>query len=180
MIETSSSKANLLVPVPMLLTTVASSGKPNICTMSYFACIHFEPPTVVLSLHSGHQTAANLNETKKFVINVPKKSKQMVDLVMQVSGLSGSDTDKFERFNIDVEIEPEWPPYLRNTSALCLFGEVKNKFDHSDDRILFLGEIERVLMDESLDVGDKRPEHIWKLFEKAALSHSEVYISEGK
>ncbi|MHA2231330.1 MAG: flavin reductase family protein [Candidatus Hodarchaeales archaeon] len=177
MIETSSSKTNLLVPVPMLLTTVDSTGEPNICTISYYSCIHFEPPTVAISLHPNHKTSSNLTETRKFVINVPAKSKEMVDLIMQVSGLSGADTAKFDRFNIKTEIEPNWPPYLKN-SILSLFGMVKEKIEYSNDRILFLGQIDKVLIAESLNVGDQGREYIWKLFEAAALTHSDIYISE--
>lgn len=177
MIEASSSKINLLVPVPMLLTTVDSTGEPNICTISYYSCIHFEPPTVAISLHPNHKTSSNLTETRKFVINVPAKSKKMVDLVMQVSGLSGANTDKFDRFNIETEIELSWPPYLKN-NILSLFGIVKEKVEYSKDRILFLGQIDKALIAESLNVGDRGPEYIWKLFQDAALTHSDVYISD--
>jgi flavin reductase (DIM6/NTAB) family NADH-FMN oxidoreductase RutF len=176
-IETSLNKASLLVPVPILLTTVDSFGKPNISSVSYYACINFEPPTVAISLHPNRKTSSNLIETSKFVINVPPRNQQMADLVIQVSGLSGAEIDKFDRFDIDVEVEPNWPPYMKN-AILCLFGAIKEKINYSDNRILFLGEIEKALMGETLNVKEEKPEFIWKLFERNCLSHSEVYISK--
>ncbi len=175
LIETSVSKTNLLVPSPIFLTTVSSSGKPNICTISYYSTIHFEPPTIAISLHKNHQSTTNLIKTKKFCMNVPGKG--MADLAMQVGGVSGSDIDKFSKFNIDADIKSGWPPHLKN-SVLCLFGSISEKLDYSEDRVLFLGQIEKALMSDLLEVGDRNPEYIWKLFQNNVLSHSEIYISK--
>ncbi|MHA1942346.1 MAG: flavin reductase family protein, partial [Candidatus Hodarchaeales archaeon] len=72
--------SNFLVPFPSVVTTKNLANVPNAITMSYFSAIHWDPPSVVLSISSKHQSNRNLKENPIFTINVLENDVQSIEL----------------------------------------------------------------------------------------------------
>lgn len=64
-------------PLPgqiVLISTVASTGIPNIAPKSWFTMVAFEGPLLAFGCNRKHTTYANLEESSEFVVNVPSAS----------------------------------------------------------------------------------------------------------
>ena len=56
LIKSRTSVSNLLVPVPVVVTTKSKDDIPNAFTLSFFTAIHWNPPAVILSLDKKHKS----------------------------------------------------------------------------------------------------------------------------
>ncbi len=60
----------LLVRPVIVVTTVSAEGKVNAAPFSFCSPISFSPPLFGFSCNPAHDTWANVQETKEFVVNV--------------------------------------------------------------------------------------------------------------
>ncbi|MBU2622496.1 MAG: flavin reductase family protein [Proteobacteria bacterium] len=88
----------LLEPGPVILLTTASSGRPNIMTMSWHTMIEFEPPLVGFVISNRNYSFGLLKATKECVINIP--AVEIAEKVVGCGNTSGANVDKFERFGL--------------------------------------------------------------------------------
>jgi len=88
----------LLEPGPVVLLTTVRKGRPNIMTLSWHTMMEFEPPLVGCVVSNRNYTFGILKATKECVIAIP--TADLIDKVVGVGTCSGSDTDKFEKFNL--------------------------------------------------------------------------------
>ncbi len=87
----------LLEPGPVVLVTTADKGKNNIMTISWHMVMDFTPRFALLTGPWNYSYKA-LIRTKSCVISIPT-----VDISKKVVGIgvcSGSDTDKFKKFDL--------------------------------------------------------------------------------
>ncbi len=87
----------LLEPGPVVLVTTADKGKNNIMTISWHMVMDFTPRFALLTGAWNYSYKA-LVKTKACVIAIPT-----VDISKKVVGIgvcSGSDTDKFKKFEL--------------------------------------------------------------------------------
>ncbi|MDP2863802.1 MAG: flavin reductase family protein [Desulfobacterales bacterium] len=89
---------SLLEPGPVVLITTASSGRPNIMTMSWHTMIEFEPPLVGFVISNRNHSFGLLKATNECVINIP--AVEIAEKVVGCGNTSGANTDKFERFGL--------------------------------------------------------------------------------
>lgn len=62
----------LLPEQVVLVTTIDAVGEPHVATKSRLTVISYGPPTIlVFACRRDYQTAANLGESRQFVINIP-------------------------------------------------------------------------------------------------------------
>lgn len=88
----------LLEPGPVVLVTTASSGRPNIMTMSWHTMIEFEPPLVGFVISNRNHSFGLLKATNECVINIP--TVEIAEKVVGCGNTSGANVDKFERFGL--------------------------------------------------------------------------------
>ncbi|MGZ8262107.1 MAG: flavin reductase family protein [Methylotenera sp.] len=88
----------LLEPGPVVLVTTASSGRPNIMTMSWHTMIEFEPPLVGCIISNRNYSFGLLEATKECVINIP--TVEIAEKVVGCGNTSGANVDKFEKFSL--------------------------------------------------------------------------------
>lgn len=88
----------LLEPGPVVLVTTASSGRPNIMTMSWHTMIEFEPPLVGFVISNRNHSFGLLKATNECVINIP--AVEIAEKVVGCGNTSGANVDKFERFGL--------------------------------------------------------------------------------
>jgi flavin reductase (DIM6/NTAB) family NADH-FMN oxidoreductase RutF len=170
--------SNFLVPFPSVVTTKNLANVPNAITMSYFSAIHWDPPSVVLSISSKHQSNRNLKENPIFTINVLENDVQSIELANLAGSTSGVEKlKKVESYFFD---EPskvnskDWPPIIHGT-IIALHGVIIQDTDYNG-QVLYIGEIKEAKMIESLHTIDKTEKNLmWKAIDELVMSNSDIY-----
>jgi len=87
----------LLEPGPVILVTTASRGKNNIMTISWHMVMDFTPQFALMTGAWNYSFEA-LMKTRECVIAVP--TVDIAETVVKIGACSGSDTDKFKKFEL--------------------------------------------------------------------------------
>lgn len=83
----------------VLVCTVSADGKPDIAPIAWNCPVEKSPARILLAMGNTHQTYKNIEDTGRFVVCVPNSAQ--ADMVRNTGSVSGSDADKYERFNIE-------------------------------------------------------------------------------
>ena len=87
--------SSIVVPRPIaLVSTTGADGTPNLAPHSYFNAVSSDPPLVMVSASQGGDTAANLEATGEFVVNVV--SDTFGTQLETTAALVRADVDEFE------------------------------------------------------------------------------------
>lgn len=86
----------LIEPGPVTLITTNDGKKSNIMTLSWIMVIDFTPKFAITT-GSWNYSFAALKKQRECVISIP--TVDLIDKVVGVGTCSGSDTDKFDKFN---------------------------------------------------------------------------------
>lgn len=82
-----------LFPVPSVLVTTISEGRPNIITLAWVGTVCSSPPMLSVSLRPQTYSHGILTKAREFVLNIPGADRvKEMDLCGMVSG---RDEDKF-------------------------------------------------------------------------------------
>ena len=137
-----------LFPCPVVLVTCSdSNGKPNIITLAWAGMVCSDPPTLGLGIRPERHSYKLIESSGEFVVNIPT-----TDILKQTDFcgmVSGKDMDKFSETGLTPEpAEKVKPPLIREcpVNIECI---VKKKIPLGVHH-LFLGEIVRVHIDESI------------------------------
>jgi len=87
----------LIEPGPVVLVTTQDEGKHNIMTISWLMVMAFTPRFAMTTGAWNHSYAA-LRKSKECVIAIP--TVDLLDTVVGIGTCSGTDTDKFARFQL--------------------------------------------------------------------------------
>lgn len=87
----------LIEPGPVVLITTFDGEKNNIMTISWTMVVDFAPKFAITTGSWNHSYAA-LSKQRECVIAIP--TADLIDKVVGVGTCSGSNTDKFEKFNL--------------------------------------------------------------------------------
>ncbi|MCJ7507775.1 MAG: flavin reductase family protein, partial [candidate division Zixibacteria bacterium] len=68
----------LLIPLPVVMVSCQSKGKPNIITLAWAGVVCSEPPMVGISIRPSRYSFDIIKDSKEFVLNVVNE-----DLVRQ-------------------------------------------------------------------------------------------------
>jgi flavin reductase (DIM6/NTAB) family NADH-FMN oxidoreductase RutF len=87
----------LLEPGPVVLVTTASKGKNNIMTISWHMVMDFTPQFALMTGAWNYSFEA-LTKNRECVIAIP--TVDIAQMVVEIGVCSGSDTDKFKKFEL--------------------------------------------------------------------------------
>ena len=86
----------MLFPVPaVMISSVDSAGKPNICTVAWAGTICSDPPMVSISSRPQRYSYHSIKATREFVINIP--SVDEIRATDYCGVVSGRKEDKFAK-----------------------------------------------------------------------------------
>ena len=134
------SKANrLLNHGPTVLVSAAHNGQRNIMAAAWAMPLDFEPPKVAVVLDKATWTRQLLESAGTFVLQVPCAAQ--ADLVQTVGNITGSETDKFATYGLQIfNGEHTEAPLLEGCVAWLecrLLPEAHNQQTYD----LFIGEV---------------------------------------
>ena len=87
----------LLEPGPVVLVSTAGEGKPNIMTISWHMVLDFTPQFAFMTGTWNYSFEA-LMKNRECVIAIP--TVDLAQKVVKIGACSGSDTDKFKKFEL--------------------------------------------------------------------------------
>jgi len=94
-------------PVPgqvVLVTTVASDGRPRVATKSCVSmCAVGPPPVIMFGCNLEHATARNIQDRQELVINIPGANLTKVCWALG-SDVSVPGPERFERHGLTIEV----------------------------------------------------------------------------
>ena len=178
LISARKSISNFLVPYPTILITQNTSGVYNAITMSYLSAIHWNPPSIVLSVGSESKTSMNLEENPNFTVCVLTNSQRSQEIAKTVGTISGKDDNKSKelekKFLTQGQFKDEWPPIIEGT-IMALFNSVVKRIEYNG-QILYIAEIKGSSLSESLHMlDDFNNNKMWSALEESALTHAQIY-----
>lgn len=88
-------------PGPIVLVSSFYKGASNIMTMGWHTVMEFTPSLIGCMIASGNYSYNLIKKSKECVINIP--TTDLVNEVVGIGNCSGSDTDKFKKFNLTPE-----------------------------------------------------------------------------
>ncbi|MHA1944863.1 MAG: flavin reductase [Candidatus Hodarchaeales archaeon] len=170
--------SNLLVPYPTILVTQNGEGKYNPTTMSYVSAIHWDPPSIVLSIGRNLKSSENLEENPYFTICIMRNNPKSIEIANKVGTSSGKKEDKLQLIEIlnikNVNISEKWPPAIKG-AIFVLHGMITKKIEYHD-QYLYIGEILGSKLTESLHMLDEYDKSkLWGALDEIALTHANIY-----
>ena len=88
----------LLESGPIVLVTTTRANKDNVMTMGFHMVVQHDPPLLACVIGPWDYSFDALLETGECVIAVPGAN--LAETVVEIGNCSGSDIDKFDRFNL--------------------------------------------------------------------------------
>jgi len=108
--------AQLLETGPVVLVTTAHLGKNNIMTMGFHMMVQHDPPLIAFVLGPWDFSHKAIMETRECVIAIP--GVDLIEKTVDIGNCSGTDTDKFKKFNLDpLEAEKVKAPLIKQCLA---------------------------------------------------------------
>jgi flavin reductase (DIM6/NTAB) family NADH-FMN oxidoreductase RutF len=90
-----------LEPTPTVLVTSAYKKEKNIMTMGWYTIMEFSPSLIGCVISSGNHSFNLIRKSKECVINIP--TLELMNTVVAIGNCSGSEIDKFEKFDMAVQ-----------------------------------------------------------------------------
>jgi len=132
-------------PTPVVLVSCKHREKDNIISLAWVGVVCSNPAQVAVAIRPSRFSHKLIEESKEFVVNVP--SAEMVKAVNGCGATSGSDTDKFEKFNLTREQASKVSAPLIKECPISIECKLKQKISLGTHD-LFIGEIAAVQVDE--------------------------------
>ncbi len=138
----------LIHPTPIVVVGTMVKGIPNYTTIGDVAVAGLNPALVMISLNEQHCSTKSVLESKKMSINIT--TNEMLKEVDFAGIYSGKDTDKNGLFkSIIIDDLP-----VISVSPISLIVKVMEKIQIKQ-RVIFICEVTKTLVDESLIVDAK-------------------------
>lgn len=94
--------AKLTSPNPVtLVCTQKPDGTPNLATVSWWTYLSFHPDMIAFAMAKTSYTGERMRESKKAAVTIP--GAEIDDIVLGCGTTSGRDTNKAEKFGIELE-----------------------------------------------------------------------------
>lgn len=174
--------SNLLVPYPTILVTQNGEGTFNPTTMSYVSAIHWDPPSIMLSIGRNLKSSENLEENPYFTICIMRNNPKSKEIANKVGTSSGKKEDKLQAIELlsiqNDGISEKWPPAIKG-AIFVLHGMITKKIEYHDQH-LYIGEIHGSRLTESLHMLDEYDKSkLWGALDEIALTHANIYEEVG-
>ena len=126
-------KASVLTsPNPLtVVCTKKTDGSTNFATVSWWTYLSYNPPMVAFAMAKTSYTGEMLRENKEVLITIP--GEEIKEEVMGCGRCSGRDTDKKEKFDIQLQNVEESSieiPLHSRVAIICCLKEYIETGDH--------------------------------------------------
>ena len=136
-------------PNPMtFICSKKANGKMNMATLAFWTYASTNPGKIVFSLNKEAYTLELLAKNKEVVIAVPGVS--LADALIACGTSSGRDTDKVEKFGIEMQKLDGTDIEVPKDTRLAIVAEVCGTVD-ADDHVLHICNVKNVYADESIE-----------------------------
>lgn len=136
-------------PNPMtFICSKKADGKTNMATIAFWTYASTNPGKVVFSLNKGAYTLELLAKNKEVVITIPGIS--LADTLIACGTSSGRDTDKVEKFGIEMQKLDGTEIEVPKDTRLSIVAEVCGTVD-ADDHVLHICNVKNVYANESIE-----------------------------
>lgn len=139
--------AVLTSPNPVtVVCTEKPDGTTNLATVSWWTYLSFNPGMVAYAMAKTSYSGERVRENKKVVITVPGAG--IAEAVMGCGSTTGRNTDKTEKFNIELASLPDCSIQIPAHSRVAIQCHMK-EFHEVGDHYLYICEVEKVYGNEA-------------------------------
>ena len=136
-------------PNPMtFICSKKANGKMNMATLAFWTYASTNPGKIVFSLNKEAYTLELLAKNKEVVIAVPGVS--LADALIACGTSSGRDTDKVEKFGIEMQKLDGTDIEVPKDTRLAIVADVCETVD-ANDHVLHICNVKNVFADESVE-----------------------------
>ncbi len=139
--------AKLTSPNPVsIVSTMKPDGSTNLATVSWWTYLSFNPNMIAYAMAKTSYSGEMVRDTHKVILTIP--GVEIADAVMGCGSTTGRNTDKAEKFNIDLtEIEGSSIkiPVHSRVAIQCSLKEFYEVGDH----YLYICNVEQVYGNEA-------------------------------
>ncbi|RIX42064.1 MAG: flavin reductase family protein [Rhodocyclales bacterium GT-UBC] len=124
---------------PVTLVSSAHAGQRNVMAAAWAMPLDFDPPKVAVVIDKNTLTAALVNGSGEFVLNVP--SRAQADQVLAVGSCSGRDGDKFAALGLTAEVGTQVAAPLVDGCLAWLECRILPEAHHQQTYDLYVAEV---------------------------------------
>lgn len=139
--------AKLTSPNPVsIVCTMKPDGSTNLATVSWWTYLSFNPNMIAYAMAKTSYSGEMVRDTQKVILTIP--GVEIADAVMGCGSTTGRDTDKVEKFDIELaEIEGSSIkiPVHSRVAIQCSLKEFREVGDH----YLYICNVEQVYGNEA-------------------------------
>ena len=139
--------ARLTSPNPVsVVCTMKPDGSTNLATVSWWTYLSFNPNMIAYAMAKTSYSGEMVRDTQKVILTIP--GVEIADAVMGCGSTTGRDTDKVEKFDIELaEIEGSSIkiPVHSRVAIQCSLKEFREVGDH----YLYICNVEQVYGNEA-------------------------------
>ena len=138
--------ARVTSPNPVtLVCTQKPGGGTNLATVSWWTYLFYNPNMIAYAMAKTSFSGEMVRQNKKVVLTVP--SEKIAETVLGCGSTTGRNTDKIEKFGIEMQSLPESEIRVPLHSALAIVCTLK-EFVETGDHYLYICNVEQVYADE--------------------------------
>lgn len=139
--------ANFTSPNPVtLVCTQKPDGSTNLATVSWWTYLSYNPNMVAYAMAKTSYSGEMVRQSKKVVLTIP--SEKIAEAVMGCGSTTGRNTDKIEKFGIDMQQLPDTDISVPTHSCLAIVCTLK-EFIETGDHYLYICNVEQVYADKN-------------------------------
>ena len=139
--------SRLTSPNPVtLVCTKKPDGKTNLATVSWWTYVSFKPAMIAFAMGQRSFSGEMVRKNKSVIITIPGEA--LAEAVMGCGSCSGRDTDKAEKFGIELISLPESEISIPKHSKAAIECSLK-EFTEVGDHFLYICDVKNVYADES-------------------------------
>ncbi|MDE7227064.1 MAG: flavin reductase family protein [Treponemataceae bacterium] len=138
--------ARVTSPNPVtLVCTQKMDGGTNLATVSWWTYLSYNPNMIAYAMAKTSFSGEMVRQNKKVVLTVP--GEKIAEAVLGCGSTTGRNTDKIEKFGIEMQSLPESEIRVPLHSALAIVCTLK-EFTETGDHYLYICNVEQVYADE--------------------------------
>lgn len=139
--------ARLTSPNPVtVVCTEKPDGTTNLATVSWWTYLSFNPGMIAYAMAKTSYSGEMVRANKKVTVAVP--GAEIAEAVMGCGSTTGRDTDKVERFGIELASLPDSSIQIPVHSRVAIQCRMK-EFHETGDHYLYICEVEKVYGNEA-------------------------------
>jgi len=139
--------AGLTSPNPVsIVCTEKPDGTTNLATVSWWTYLSFHPGMIAYAMAKTSYSGEMVRNNKKVILTIP--GTEIAEAVMGCGSTTGRDTNKVERFGIELVSVPGSSIQIPAHTRVAIQCSMK-EFHEVGDHYLYICDVEQVYSDES-------------------------------